>query len=407
MKQLKEIKDKTTFLEADSNGREIKIYKLSDVTVVKNTSFYPNTIFYSNQDKEFYNPMEEKVMSLASVDTNDNDLQIPSYDYNQINPVFFFNYNTDNYYHFVYDTLPYLITYKKLRAEIPHLKHLKLLMNYPNKEAKKHYKFVEEFLELLDIKKNDIILIHKNVCYSSVYISSSYTHGEDSNKPPREEIYKLYEELVQKARSIGTWSELPKKIYVSRRTWKHNDFSNIGTNYTTRRKLENEDTLVDILEKICGYTEIFTENLSTVEKILMFNEATHVVGAIGGGICNVLFSKPETKLIALISPGFLDVNQRFLFSLNKVDLKLFHETKHAEDTIFKKYMRVKTDEFVGEIIEIGSEDLLIQYTLDTVAGWNNQIKYETKWVTKYKCTPLDKGLNSSWKLDISKFLEII
>ena len=42
-------------------------------------------------------------------------------------PVFFFIYNTDNYYHFIYDTLPYLITYNHLKSDIS---NLKLLMNY-------------------------------------------------------------------------------------------------------------------------------------------------------------------------------------------------------------------------------------------------------------------------------------
>ena len=45
--------------------------------------------------------------------------------------------------------------------------------------------------------------------------------------------------------------------------------SGIGTNYTQRRKLVNEDDLVDKLIKE-DYVEVFTERLSTIEKIAYF-----------------------------------------------------------------------------------------------------------------------------------------
>ena len=54
-----------------------------------------------------------------------------------------------------------------------------------------------------------------------------------------------------------------------------------------------------------GYVEVFTECLSTIEKIAYFANSTHIVGCIVGGIANVLFSKPNTKLIAIVSPTLL------------------------------------------------------------------------------------------------------
>ena len=59
----------------------------------------------------------------------------------------------DNYFHFVYDTLPYLISFFELKKEIP---NLKLLMNYPNFQKNKFYTFVNEFLEILNIMSTDI-----------------------------------------------------------------------------------------------------------------------------------------------------------------------------------------------------------------------------------------------------------
>lgn len=192
----------------------------------------------------------------------------------------------------------------------------------------------------------------------------------------------------------------PKKFYVSRRTWLHNNFSNIGTNYTTRRKLVNEDKLVEKLQKE-GFTEVFTENLTTIEKILYFSNATHVVGAIGGGISNVLFSPKNTKLEAIISPTFLDVNLRFKYSLDCVEVYYNYNTEHFEKTYFKTYMRVKTkdNKIIGEIEKIYDDKLLISYTNEFTVGWNLESNYEKIELNQEDVEKIDNGLNSPWQFN--------
>jgi capsular polysaccharide biosynthesis protein len=322
------------------------------------------------------------------------------------NPLFFFIYNTDNYFHFLYDSLPYLISFLSLKKTLP---ALKLLMQYPNEQKKEIYPFVLEFLALLNITSTDIILINKETQYETVYISTSYTHDIDSNLPPRREIYEFYQDLVKrvKERYLHTESnQLPKKLYVSRRTHLHNDFSNIGTNYTTRRKMTNEDDLVAQLLQ-AGYTEVFTEKLTTIEKIIYFANATHVVGAIGGGISNVLFSPPTTKLEAIVSPTFLEVNQRFKYSLDCVNVAYNENTEHTEHGQFKRYMRVKSQDgkIIGEIEDINENEntLLVSYTSDASnTGWNAQNKYQQIKLNMKEVEKLDKGLNSAWRLIINK-----
>jgi hypothetical protein len=178
--------------------------------------------------------------------------------------------------------------------------------------------------------------------------------------------------------------------------------SNIGTNYTSKRKLVNEDELVDLLN-LNGYEEVFTENLSTIKKIQMFSKAEIVIGAIGGGLCNVLFSNENTNLIALISPTFLDVNNRFLYSFSKVKTKLFSETSHLDKGEWKRYMRVKTNTgIVGEVEEIIDDKLLIIYTDKKIAGWNSQLNLNKILFDISSCKKLDNGLNSPWFIDIKK-----
>ena len=393
------------------------ITEFENVYPVGENLFYPNVRFASANTGDIFNPNQETIMSLRDVTHRTESEFTPSATKLRVGRCFFFVYNTDNYYHFVYDSLPYLINFLSLRKKYP---HIKLLMNYPNAEKKEHYRFVLEFLAILDIHESDIEIIRADNEYSSVFVSDSFTHSKELNSPPREEIYELYRyiavklNLVHEIDFLGKlvvlpWGErgsMPEKIYISRRSHLHGDNSNIGTNYTTRRKMENEDELVDYLTTK-GYTEVFAELLTTEEKIKMFTNATHVIGAIGGGLCNILFSLPSTKLTAIISPGFLDINKRFIYSINKVDLTLFTDTKHISSDEFKLYMRVKYGNVVGEIVMINDDKLTIMYSDSRIAGWNNNSSFKTIIVNSSDCIKLDNGLNSPWEVNLDKLKEIV
>jgi capsular polysaccharide biosynthesis protein len=395
--------------EKDENGREISIYKLNNCFATGLSLYYPNVLLQENNSIVL--PLLERTMSLGTGTIYERSgmtfTQKKNNDTKTIEntPLFFFIYNTDNYFHFLYDTLPYLISYMVLKKTIP---DLKLLMQYPNEQRRTFYPFVLELLELIDIHKDDIILVNSNTIYNEVYISTSYTHDFDSNLPPRKEIYDFYKLFVEKVTQKHAQSqaqsqkETPEKIYVSRRTWIHNDFNNIGTNYTMKRRMVNEDEYVDYLVQN-GYTEVFTEKLTTIEKILYFSNATHVIGAIGGGISNVLFSPKTTKLEAIVSPTFLDVNKRFKYSLDCVDVYYNINTSHVETDIYKMYMRVKTKDIIGEIEKIDGENIIVSYTDGTNTGWNSQCKYKQMTLSKNEVERLDNGLNSLWKLDFFLF----
>ena len=390
--------------EKDLNNREINIYKFENCSATGHNLYYPNVLLHKYQtDKPnmYILPLLEKTMSLncGTIYEKNNMTWLELTKKTQAThfceyPLFFFVYNTDNYFHFLYDSLPYLISYFELKKEIP---NLKLLMQYPNQQKPTFYPFISEFLEILKIYKEDIILINDFTIYKTIYVSTSYTHDFDSNLPPRDEIYKFYQNIVKMTNPM---TNTPSKIYVSRRTWLHNDFTNIGTNYTTRRKLVNEDEIVEALEKD-GFVEVFTEKLSTLEKIQYFANATHVVGAIGGGISNVLFSPKTTNLEVLVSPTFLDVNTRFKYSLNCVNVYYNMNSQHVETTFFKTYMRVKTPNgIVGEIEKIYDNKILVSYTDGSNTGWNAQNEYKQMLLSLEEVEKMDNGLNSPWKIYI-------
>jgi hypothetical protein len=394
-----ELEPYKNIFEKDSNGRIINVYNIKNSLLVGESLIYPNPLLYSIEKDITYNPIIEKTMSLEKANTK-NDIKFidSNFTHKEDNPLFFFIYNTDNYYHFIYDTLPYLISFLELKKEI---NNLKLLMTYPNQGKKDFYKFVVEFLELIGISLDDIIIAKNNTLYKDIFISNSYTHDFDSNAPPRKEIYNFFKEISNKVNKTN--KNFPKKIYISRRSWIHNDFSNIGTNYTTRRRLENEDELVSFLINQ-GYEEVFTETLSTIEKIELFSNAEEIVGTIGGGICNVLFSKENTKLYVINSPYFLDINQRFKYSFMNVDYQIFMDSEHTENSEFKLFMRVKTnDGIIGEIVKIEDDNITIIYQDSTTSGWNDNVDYKKITINSNLCKKLDNGLNSPWRFNLTKF----
>jgi hypothetical protein len=390
-----------TIYNVDKNGREINLYNVVNSQFYDGNFYYPNVILRSNGND--IKPINEIVLSLKDINFSSDNKRTLEIKHKDPNPYFFFIYNTDNYYHFVYDTLPYLISFFELKKEIP---NLKLLMNYPNYQKFKHYKFVTEFLNILLISEKDITIVSPFIEYGNIYVSNSYTHDGKHNNPPRKEVYEFYDKIINNVNDNTIKEKYPKKIYVSRRTWISKDTSNIGTNYTTKRKLTNEDDIVDYLSNK-GYVEVFTENLPTIDKIILFNNAEDIVGPIGGGLCNVLFSNKKTNLTVLNSPTFFDVNYRFLFSFENVNYKILDISEHTEKTKIKKFMRVKFDDKVGEVVDISDDVVTINYSDIDVAGWNNEIKFKQIIKNITDVIPLDGGLNSEWVINIKKLKEHI
>ena len=418
--------------EKDKNERNIGYSKINNVILTGRNLYYPNVLLYS--DNILISPYDEKIMSLNKDSFYDNkyELEINENKNKKIieEHVFFFIYNFDNYYHFLYDTLPYLFIYLELKKTIP---KLKLLVNYPNKNKKDFYKFNKEFLEKI-IDLNNLIIHNENNYYKKIYVSTSLTHGGYSNNPPRKEIYQIYdliknninyENINQKYINLSINLSINlnknlykkfKKIYISRRTWINNDNSNIGTDYTSRRKMINEDELVNELTKY-DFTEIFAENLNTDEKIYLFSNAEIIIGSIGGGMSNLLFSNNKTKSIVIATPFFLDINYRFKYSMEHTDIQYIYDVKtYLEDNKIPLFCRVKIIniqstyfEKYGEICEYNKDNTkyLVNISNNDVAGFNNNIKFDNEWFLESEFILLDNGLNSPYVIDINKILDIL
>lgn len=394
-------KEQSTVLHYNDSLRETFSVKLLNVRLTGRNIHYPNCLLY--HEGTLVSPYDERVMSLQRDSFYDNDEWIdfvePRENTIVETPCFFFSYNVDNYYHFIYDSLPILHAYFKIKETVP---SLTLLIQTSHPSKKQLPIFVNEFLSMLWI--TDWLLSSSDTTYKTLYVASSLTHGGQSNEKPSPDAYPIWQRLCPK-KSFNS----PSRIYISRRSWVHGDTSNMGTNYTTRRKCENEDALVELLEKY-NIQEVFTELLSTEEKITMFQHAELVVGIIGGGMANLLFSPSQTKSLCITTPYFLEINQRFKHSMDHTIIRYSECSSHTHvDWIFKPYSRVKVSDTnssyhnrVGEVTYKEGDNYYVALSSNDVAGFSQDFQFETVAFHKDTLIAVDHGLNSPFEVNITQ-----
>lgn len=375
--------------------RETFIVKLQNVSLTGRSIHYPNCLLLCRD--QYINPYDERVMSLQKDTFYDGDMWTPPpkarISKRFTDPVYFFIYNVDNYYHFVYDTLPILYGYMSMKQENP---TLRLLIQTSHPSKKTLPPFVLEMLAASGIESP--LFAEPDMLYEEMYVGTSLTHGRQSNLPPSPQAYRIWNQLSYTPHSP------PKRIYVSRRSWVHGKTDNIGTNYTTRRKCMNEDAVVNML-KGYGIMEIFTECLSTEYKLAMFAQAELVVGVIGGGMCNLLFSPQTTKSVCIVTPDFLKINERFKHAMDHTQI-VYSYSAHAlpkHPYKFSLYTRVKvvnpqSPAFgnVGEIEEYCDRGYIVRMSSNDVAGFSQDFAMEGRFLYESELEQLDNGLNSPY-----------
>jgi hypothetical protein len=402
---LRQSKDYGVVYTLNDTVRDSFILELNDVEITGRNIHYPNCLFEvtTNYKRKLISPYDERIMSLNRDSFYDNDTWDTYFSYKRSNtytdPVFFFIYNVDNYYHFIYDTLPILVSYFELKKTIP---SLKLLINtsHPNKIS--FPPFVTEFLASLNI--NDFVLVSKSTQYRKLYVSTSLTHGQKSSEPSSILARNIWNGFI-----IDDNIKTPKRFYISRRSWVHGNTENIGTNYTTRRKCMNEDHVVNMLKQY-GVEEVFTELLSTKEKLSYFKNAELVVGVVGGGMCNLLFSPSTTKSLCINTPHFLTINKRFEHSMNHTNILYSDSTSHYEKNVkFQLYTRVKvintSNDYCGLVGEVESRNGIIysvRLSSNDIAGFSQDFPLELKEFYENELVAIDSGLNSPYICDLDR-----
>ena len=206
-----------------------------------------------------------------------------------------------NYYHLILDGLGQLSHYFDLKKQIP---DLKLVLNQSPKKLATHPPFVTELLDLFEI---DYEYTDENIMYDTVYFGDTLNQDARGKRvTPADKQYELLHELIDRAKNTATAPQ-HERVYLSRRAHANpmlNRKDVIGEDNTVKRGLVNEDEVVDILTNL-GYTEVFGENYTLAEKIVLFSAMKKYISAAGAGVTNILWTMPNAVSVGGIhTPGF-------------------------------------------------------------------------------------------------------
>lgn len=186
--------------------------------------------------------------------------------------------NSDNYYHWMFETIPrlWLIDKSKQRSSL----YISAVNNSFKKETLKR---IGIFNDKLISSSNSTNITAKELIVSSLPIHTGNPTKEVCNflrknfldKPSKKEI-KKYE-----------------KIYVMRGNVKN-------------RKVINEDEVIHYLSKI-GFEIVNLDNLSVSQQTKIFASAKIVVAFHGAALANLVFCNKGTKVIEFFNPNYVNV----------------------------------------------------------------------------------------------------
>lgn len=206
----------------------------------------------------------------------------------QLKGQWFLGYNPGhhNYAHWVTDGLPFLSYYQK--HLMPKGKGLLLPL--------KHAGFLAQHIAMLNIPPEVIHFIGDEVVDIEELIHPTAFSFDRIPVP----VASMLKTLIK---DICPHVQLPRrKIFVSRQ--------DMGT-----RCLLNEAAITDILKEN-GFEVVVPGNMSVMEQITTFSDASIVIGVHGAALANIIFCQPKTKVIELfpeytVSPHFWTLASHF------------------------------------------------------------------------------------------------
>jgi len=208
-----------------------------------------------------------------------------------------------NYYHCILDGLGCLHRYFELKKKYPGI--VCLINRTPRMGLTDYPPFVKEMLELLDVNWE---YTDPDVEYETLYYGDTLNQNSQGHRiKPDPAQWQLINNLVKNARA-RVQMPVYERVYLSRRAHA-NPLNNrkevIGEDNTVKRGLVNEDSIVKILAGL-GYTEVFGENYTLAEKIVLFSQMNKYISAAGAGVTNIVWVRDHTVSVGGIhTPGFL------------------------------------------------------------------------------------------------------
>ncbi|MFE5320701.1 glycosyltransferase family 61 protein [Paenibacillus sp. NPDC056579] len=108
------------------------------------------------------------------------------------------------------------------------------------------------------------------------------------------------------------------------------------------RKIVNEDAIFGLLSQ-CGFISIELEALPLEQQIRLFYNAKIIVAAHGAGLANLVFCQPETHVIELFPPSFMEPHYWMLSRLMGLDYHMIVGTRENPNNFWSGFDNLSID----------------------------------------------------------------
>lgn len=189
-----------------------------------------------------------------------------------------------NYWHWLFDVLPRI----KILENMIDLKDVDFFLLPDLNES-----FQIGTLNALNIpiEKRISSRVFRHVqANTAVAVDHPNVFGGDPAKEIQNLPYWILEYLRDKFLGKKDLKNLPKKFYIDRKDSK--------SNHRHLRKIINEKELTNFL-KYRGFSIITLSDLSFIDQVNLFHNASQIIGLHGAGFANLTFCKPQTQIIEL------------------------------------------------------------------------------------------------------------
>jgi len=209
-------------------------------------------------------------------------------------------FNTDNYFHWMFETIPRLLLLKKLGIKPDYF----VVGNDKS--------FKKESLKNLAIASEKIIPANDNLHIFADELVVPSLPINSGNPTPL--VCNFLRETFLKKPSKEYLSKY-EKIYVARGNVKE-------------RKVGNEKEVEDFLSKK-GFVSITLDGLSIEEQAKIFASAKVIVAAHGAALSNLAFCRKGTKIIEIFHPDYVNACFWALSNCVELDYYYFLASKHG------------------------------------------------------------------------------
>jgi len=190
-----------------------------------------------------------------------------------------------NYFHWLFDVLPRLFILDNSKTKRFSIDYYL----FPSLSKK----FQNESLDLLEIpKKKRLSSDNVRHFFSDKIIVTNHPYtllndpSLDSLNIPNWILDFLKNKFLYKTTKSQSSKNYPKKFYINRK------------DATAIRYIINEEEVVFNLKNM-GYESLTLSDYSFTEQIKLFNNAEYIAGLHGAGFANMIFCKPNTKILEL------------------------------------------------------------------------------------------------------------